>query len=692
MTKIKFTAAEGKRIQITNQQRREIKSMYKASLNDIKDRQEFLKNKTNISSVMRRQYLDELSKAIKDNMNDIDGKTNTIILNGMKDVADAVIKNNKDLMKMMGFPDSLVGVSNLYVPKDVVKEVMSGSLYEGKWTLSKAIWGDNEKKLKEIDYIVAKGIAENKSAYDLAKDLEKYVNPSAKKDWEWSKVYPGTRKVIDYNAQRLARTMVSHAYEESFVRVTKDNPFIEAYQWIISNSDRVCPICIERAESDEYGLGAGIYPKDKLPLDHPNGMCTFDSVLIDSMKGISDKIADWINGTGDSKLNEEIDKYANIISDGKFEKQIALSNLQKEWFEKAGYKDGEYPKDFTEFAHKLSVNDHSKLLDLAGGSWSDSHPYQKIEKFFNENMLVKENLNKKTGFTIEDLGHSKNKKKDTWYYSLPKELQEFAKQVKKQEGLTWDKFYSKYIYNGNKPIESISRGKYKQKANDFKTFISRMKKQTESQMLNLEKNAFSKMTEEQKLGISKYTGSSYKKMNKFLRLKSGGMNEVEAMNESGLTDSLLKNLKDAISALNTTKLEEEIILRRGTDLGDLAGLIGGNFNEVYTEISKVAANGTYNTFTKEGIEMLNARYKGLVGEYAGFTSTSSLYGRGFDGEVEVILKAPKGTSASSVMSISQFGTAEGETLLNAGTKVKILGIEESDGHMGSKMRMFLEIL
>ena len=329
MTKIKFTAAEGKRIQITNKQRREIKSMYKASLNDIKDRQEFLKNKTNISSVTRRQYLDELSKAIKDNMNDIDGKTNTIILNGMKDVADAVVKNNKDLMKMMGFPDSLVGVSNLYIPKDVVKEVMSGSLYEGKWTLSKAIWGDNEKKLKEIDYIVAKGIAENKSAYDLAKDLEKYVNPSAKKDWEWSKVYPGTRKVIDYNAQRLARTMVSHAYEESFVRVTKDNPFIEAYQWIISNSDRVCPICIERAEDDAYGLGAGIFPKDKLPLDHPNGMCTFDSVLIDSMKGISDKIADWINGTGDSKLNEEIDKYANIISDGKFEKKFSLYNAKE---------------------------------------------------------------------------------------------------------------------------------------------------------------------------------------------------------------------------------------------------------------------------------------------------------------------------------------------------------------------------
>ena len=64
----------------------------------------------------------------------------------------------------------------------------------------------------DIQYIVAQGIASQKSAFDIAKDLEKYVDPSAKKDWAWSKVYPGTKKVVDYNAQRLARTMVSHAY------------------------------------------------------------------------------------------------------------------------------------------------------------------------------------------------------------------------------------------------------------------------------------------------------------------------------------------------------------------------------------------------------------------------------------------------------------------------------------------------
>lgn len=232
------------------------------------------------------------------------------IQQNMLSVANSVVQDNVDLLRKFGYSDSLLSTAFMYVPQDVVNEVMSGKLYEGKWNLSKSIWKDNALINKDLETIIAKGIAENKSAYDIAKDLEKYVNPSAKKMWDWSKVYPGTRKVIDYNAQRLARTMVSHAYEESFVRTTKNNPFIESYKWVISNSDRVCPLCISRAEDDQYGLGAGIYPKDQLPLDHPNGMCTFEVVITKSYDQIADDLADWANGIGDSGLNSQLDEFA----------------------------------------------------------------------------------------------------------------------------------------------------------------------------------------------------------------------------------------------------------------------------------------------------------------------------------------------------------------------------------------------
>lgn len=92
------------------------------------------------------------------------------------------------------------------------------------------------------------------------------------------------------------------------------------------------------------------------------------------------------------------------------------------------------------------------------------------------------------------------------------------------------------------------------------------------------------------------------------------------------------------------------------------------------------------------VKELNERYGGLQGKLAGFTSTSSLYGRGFNGDVEVILYAPKGTKASSIMRISKFGKGEGETLLNAGTNVEFIKAEKSDGHKGSEVRIFLRIL
>jgi SPP1 gp7 family putative phage head morphogenesis protein len=161
--------------------------------------------------------------------------------------------------------------------------------------LSRSIWNSTSKAKKDINTIIAEGIAQNKSTYDIAKDLEKYVNPSAKKDWAWSKVYPGTNKVVDYNAQRLARTMVSHAYQQAFVRVTKPNPFVTKYRWLASNSNRVCELCNSR--------DGVLFEKDDLPMDHPNGMCTFTAVIDQPMTDIADRIADWALGQPDSELD-----------------------------------------------------------------------------------------------------------------------------------------------------------------------------------------------------------------------------------------------------------------------------------------------------------------------------------------------------------------------------------------------------
>lgn len=192
-------------------------------------------------------------------------------------------------------------------------------------------------------------------------------------------------------------------------------------------------------------------------------------------------------------------------------------------------------------------------------------------------------------------------------------------------------------------------------------------------MLKKEESLFNKFTPKQRDSLRTYSGSAYRQINGYLRKKATGLS-------SDILDNLLEDIKNCQEALSKIGFDEDLVLRRGIDLGDLAGFMTGNFSD---NLSKLKAMS---------LEELKNKFEGTVGNYAGFTSTSSLFNRGFSNDVEMILYAPKGTAGSSIMKISKFGTSEGETLLNTDTKIKILNIEESDGNMGSKLRVFAEIL
>lgn len=305
MSKQYFADASRARVQITSAQARSIRGMYSDLAAEIAAENKRLSGKSNISSILRKQYLDALSSQIKVELDNISKIQEYTIRKNMASVASAIVADNTILLKNMGI--NITGAYS-FVPTDVVKEIASGKLYEGRWSLNAAIWGNNAKTKRDIDYIVAKGVAGQKGTLEIAKDLEKYVNPAKRKDFKWSKVYPGSSKVVDYNAQRLARTMVSHAYQDSLVRTTRDNPFVECYRWMTSNSDRVCDICISRSE-DFHGVIIngkpmdGCYYASDIPLDHPNGMCTVDVVIEADFNAIGSRLADWVNGKEDDALD-----------------------------------------------------------------------------------------------------------------------------------------------------------------------------------------------------------------------------------------------------------------------------------------------------------------------------------------------------------------------------------------------------
>lgn len=289
------------RNKITKTQAKEIMKMYKKVSLEVKLKAEKLRQRKNVSSIVERIQLKQIANEIDKELLVIGKQLNETISKNMELASKALVNDEaKWLTKNLKFPIEGM-MSN--VPHTIVKNVKFGLVYEGKWSLSEAIWKDIKKNQKDINDIVAKGILQNKSVYEIAKDLEKYVDPSARKTWKWNKVYPGTASKIDYNAQRLARTMVSHAYEQSVIETNRYNPFVEKIRWISANTERTCEVCLAR--------DGKLFDKDSLPLDHPNGLCTFAPEITDNMKSISDRLANWANGESD----EEIDEYVNYLYD-----------------------------------------------------------------------------------------------------------------------------------------------------------------------------------------------------------------------------------------------------------------------------------------------------------------------------------------------------------------------------------------
>lgn len=280
---------------ITAKQRWEIHDLYFQWAKEIGERADYWAKKQTSSSVLLEQQARELRTMLYRSGYNLTEELCSGIKSNLYLTADSVVRNAAEWMSQFGFSEKGISASFVSVPDQVVRNLVTGNIYEGGWNLSSRIWGSTESTLADCYKLVAQGVAMNLPIADIARMLEGYVQPGAKKMWnpklpmlntlkgniEFKRIY---NKQVDYNAQRLARTLVQHSYQQSFVAVTKDNPFVEDYIWR-SNGSRVCPLCADRDGQH--------FPKDALPLDHPNGMCTMEpNVNRDAM---IDQLANWIN-------------------------------------------------------------------------------------------------------------------------------------------------------------------------------------------------------------------------------------------------------------------------------------------------------------------------------------------------------------------------------------------------------------
>lgn len=543
-----FKTAHYKKIKLNLETTKRVQKVYSNAAKDIEKRLNTLVV-MNPSDKLKRAYLEDAIQDINKVLTSTESKLMEETLKAGLGAGQIAIDASNASMR--GYGLNVTGAL-YYVPRKEVENIISGKLYGGDWTLSKSIWNASFKTKSDVQKVVAQGLAENKSVKDIADDITKYVDPAARKPWDWNKVYPGTAQKVDYNAQRLVRTMIQHSYQNSLVQAQRYNPFCKGIIWhSVGLHGRTCELCLER--------DGNVFPVKDLPLDHPNGLCYFEPAL-DSMDDVADRLANWVGGGSDPALDEYVTKGLGL-----------------------------------------------------------------------------------------DLNTPEGKK---------------AVETAKQQ---------------------TSAPKFSPEA-----WLKGAKKNTEEEMLALEDKVNRVLTVDEYDAIYKYSGGSYERINGYLRAIGSG--DYDFWPGDDIVDTCI----DLQSGFEKLTVKEDIYLRRGSSMADLVGITSeAGFDSAMVRELNNFINwdwlDSFDTF-EEAIESLNMKYSGAIGKMNGMVSTSSIYDRGFVGNVEYIIKAPKGTQGTSIMRISQYGTDEGEFLLNHGQTVEVKGIYPSDGHMRSKIRIFLEIL
>ena len=281
----------------------QIASLYEDAAKDLSAQAASMKKRT-LSHRWATEYADALDKRARE----LRAGLYDVTYQGLKRSANLPIAADGDFWEAVGgqsFRDMFA-----VTPDDILTNLITGQIYQDNKGLSDRIWTASKTFEHDIDYMVNRGIAEHKSAYELAKDLEQYVKPKAKRDWDWGKVYPHLAgKQIDYNAQRLARTAINHSYFLANQKVCVQNPYVEVMHWELSDAHlfrQVIPFgpdeCDDYAEHDE-GFGMGNWKPEEIPLPHPQCLCVQYGVVPESLEAIGDEIGRWIAGESIPRLD-----------------------------------------------------------------------------------------------------------------------------------------------------------------------------------------------------------------------------------------------------------------------------------------------------------------------------------------------------------------------------------------------------
>ena len=304
-----MSTARSKLLGTTSSTDRAIVGIYRRAAADLAERAGSAK-----PGGLTERWASDYSASLSERMAEMRGEVGGVIRGAMRTSAQLPVTATEDwltaALKRGGVDGSFRGALPS-TPDDALRALLNGKRYRDGKTLSKRIWSHTGRLQLGIEEVVAQGIAQKRSAYHIAKDLEAYLNPEAAVPYDWRNVYPDIPFPlrVDYNAQRLARTAINQAYWAANLEAAKCNPMCTAIHWALSPSHyerQVAPHgedeCDVYAAHDE-GLGVGNWSTSSLPMPHPQCLCIQYQVVPDSLDAVADKLTSWIDGGDDPAMD-----------------------------------------------------------------------------------------------------------------------------------------------------------------------------------------------------------------------------------------------------------------------------------------------------------------------------------------------------------------------------------------------------
>ena len=198
----------------------------------------------------------------------------------------------------------------------VLQELMDAAAaraYGDSLILSDRIWNLDAESLGGIRDLIAKGIAEADSAWNMAKEFESYLGfgmscprwTSTRLRLTKKQIAAGDKrglitgnpcesKGVSYNALRLARNEIQIVHHAATDLIFARMPWVEKEQIMLSPAHPVCDVCddVIAAAPD----GEGIYEKGEVALPiHVQCLCWKRAVLMPPDQFVG-RLRDWVCG------------------------------------------------------------------------------------------------------------------------------------------------------------------------------------------------------------------------------------------------------------------------------------------------------------------------------------------------------------------------------------------------------------